>query len=194
MSAVLSSAPDAAAPPAAASDQALACFAAFFDKQDEAAYTALLLPRAVGVLLGPGDGGRLVWALRRRRWARRPNDEGQAWFDYAGLTVVIGASLAGLLALSWLLGIGDIGGPEHTATVIGVAILCGGLLGWTLTMFAPQQRHQRRFDAMVRQHLMSGGWALVAHDLPAAQRAEVLALLREHCVSWCSVAAAERWV
>ena len=174
-------------------DRLLSCMAGFYTS-DLQARTALrsvqvaqrLLP-AQTLLLSPDDAGYLRFARLSRQWAVDQASAGPRGIGGLWLASAVGASLASLAALVILLW----EAPQFDAWLVMMLMALqglGGLLGAGLFALWVRLRPRHRFDAQVRQQLILGCWALVLHQVPWADQAAVVRLLRSTSLRWCASA------
>lgn len=172
-------------------NRVLACMAGFYpqeaDGRDALRHLRLslgLLPSQL-VLLRPADAGGRRFARLARRWRTGQRPDQAAGAGLCWLSAGLGALLAGVLAV--LLAGLDLSDERHLAMLllsIGLGAAAGAALGRRLARPAPP----RRFDSSVRRQLAHGCWAVVAHGVPWASQAAVLAHLRASSIKWCAVA------
>jgi hypothetical protein len=63
------------------------------------------------------------------------------------------------------------------------------LLGGAGAALSPQPPHYRQFNRAVQRELAAGRWVVLARQVPWAQQAAVVALLRQNSVGWCAMPA-----
>lgn len=172
-------------------DHALDSLAGFFANEADALDAMRRLSTTFGLassqllLLRPGDGSWLRFALHGRQWAARQRHDAQLWFGDMGLLAAVAAVLAGSVA-ALLLSLDD------AFLILTLALLCGAAAGAAWAWRANQQPHLERFATIVRRQLVAGHWGLLVHGVPWERQAGSVALVRACSVNWCAVSLPQR--
>lgn len=187
------------APEAQAVDRMLQCIAGFYEDESQARQ-ALLELRDVHhlsssqvLLMGPRDASPARFAWRSRQWAGRWSTEGRQHAGDLGMSALLGALLAGVVAV--LLLVLEFGAPVamsprwwRPAGWLVAAVLAGAAVGAGSVALADGTQRPRQFDGNVKRQLAAGRWAVVAHGMPMGRQAGVLSLLRASGRHWSAVA------
>ncbi|WP_088278447.1 hypothetical protein [Ideonella sp. A 288] len=176
-------------------DNVLQCAAGFFSSQAAALDTLDHLFERQGLrpnqalLLDPTDASRTRFARVSWRWTDRwPSEHAQSRSDRL-VCAGVGAWLAGMCTLLWLVAETDTDQAMHLLW-LGGATLSGALLGVGLHLLFSRPMRPVQFDRNVQRHLAEGCHAVVVHGVPARQQAEVMAVLRGRSQAWCTEALA----
>lgn len=173
----------------------IACMAGFFGDRQQAQATMHSLAALPGIeagscmLLKPSDASGFRFMGLARRWAapwqaNRKPPRSPLW-RCSGQTLLLlaAAALVWWLQADWTaFDPGQI--PMIWMTLLAAAATAAGLLmfggGWR------EPRRPRRFDREVRQALVDGRWAVVAHSIDWANQHAAVAALRQDSTGWCA--------
>jgi hypothetical protein len=146
-------------------------------------------------LLAPADASWLRFIRRARQWNRSPAPQGQS----APVAVWLSAAVGAVVAVAVVASVGPNWGADQApmtplAVVVAIvlAALAGALaVGGASACLLRQQPQYRSFDRVIRRKLADGQWVVLAHDLPWAQQAPVVALISRFSLNWSAVSSAQ---
>lgn len=176
-------------------DGVLQCAAGFFPSQAEALDALDHLFERQGLrpeqalVLNPADASRPRFARISWRWTDRwPSEHAQYRTDRL-ISAGVGAWLAGMCMLLWLVADTSTDEGLHPLWLTG-ATLAGAALGAIGHLLFARPLRPLRFDRNVQRHLSDGCHAVVVHGVPPHRQAEVMAVLRGRSQTWCTEARA----
>ena len=186
--------PDARFLPALACDRVLECMASAYTSEAQARHVAQQLQQAHGLLpaqslvLHPAQASWLSFKRHARAWSGGLHAQDQCWQADWRLMALLGALVAGLAGMAWLLLDENLNGAQ-SVTMLLLSPMAGAVVGGLCAGLTPDRPQVRHFNHSVRRELAAGRSVVLAHGVPWPQQAHVAGLMREQGVGWCSVSA-----
>ena len=181
-------------PPALACDRVLECMASAYATESQARQVVQQLQQAHGlmpaqsVVLHPAQASWLSFKRHARAWSGGLHAQDQCWQADWRLMALLGALVAGLGGMAWLLLDEYLSGAQSVMMLL-LSPLAGAVVGGLCAGLTPDRPQVRHFNRSVRRELAAGRSVVLAHGVPWPQQALVAGLMREQGVGWCSVSA-----